>query len=304
MGFKNTVRALLNRLPYVRGLFEERENYRKNALYPAGHYYSPIISVDEVRRNEAAIWKNEKLDGVPGIDLQTEQQISLLSKFAAYYQEIPFPKQPDSAYRFYFENDWYTYSDAILLYSVIRQYKPKQIIEVGSGFSSALMLDVNERFFNHTIQLTFIEPYTARLNSLLKPTDRSSATLIERPIQSVPLETFDKLNAGDILFIDSSHVSKTGSDVNYILFDILPRLKSGVLIHFHDVFYPFEYPKKWVYNGWNWNEDYLLRAFLMYNTAFEIRIFSHYLHLHHPDAYAALPLCRQEKGGCLWMEKK
>src|SRR5690606_22964232 len=115
---------------------------------------------------------------------------------------------------------------------------------------------------------------------------------------------FDRLEADDILFIDSTHVAKTGSDVNYILFEILPRLKSGVLIHFHDVFYPFEYPRDWVFAGRNWNEDYLLRAFLMYNPAFEIILFSHYLHKHHPDAFAAIPLCYNNRGGNLWIVKK
>src|SRR5690606_8620162 len=115
----------------------------------------------------------------------------------------------------------------------------------------------------------------------------------------VPLAVFEELNAGDMLFIDSTHVAKTGSDVNYILFEILPRLKSGVLIHFHDIFYPFEYPRDWVFNGRNWNEVYFLKAFLMYNTTFEIKLFSHYLHKHHPNVFEAMPLCYRNHGGNL-----
>jgi len=81
-------------------------------------------------------------------------------------------------------------------------------------------------------------------------------------------------------------------------------LKSGVLIHFHDVFYPFEYPKEWVLNGWNWNEDYFLKAFLMHNNQFQIRFFSNYLHLHHKEVFQAMPLTYLNTGGNFWIEKK
>src|SRR5205814_62343 len=118
------------------------------------------------------------------------------------------------------------------------------------------------------------------------------------------LETFEKLNSGDILFVDSTHVVKTGNDVNYILFEIIPRLKSGVLIHFHDIFYPFEYPKDWVFMGRNWNEDYFLKAFLMYNNEFEIILFSDYLHKHHKEIFKEMPLCYKNSGGNLWIRKK
>jgi hypothetical protein len=187
---------------------------------------------------------------------------------------------------------------------MIRHYKPKRIIEVGSGFSSAVMLDTNECFFGNEINLTFIDPYMDRLNMLLREPNRVTTTLVATDVQEVPLSLFEALETNDILFIDSTHVAKTGSDVNYILFDILPRLNSGVIIHFHDVFYPFEYPEGWVLMGRNWNEDYALRAFLMYNDAFEIKLFSHYLHEHYPDAFKAMPLCYKNWGGNLWLAKK
>lgn len=120
----------------------------------------------------------------------------------------------------------------------------------------------------------------------------------------VSLAVFEKLNKGDILFVDSTYVSKTGSDVNYILFEILPVLKKGVIIHFHDVFYPFEYPKEWVFQGRNRNESYILKAFLMYNESFEIKLFSEYLHRHHKEVFEDMPLCYLTAGGNLWVEKK
>jgi predicted O-methyltransferase YrrM len=228
----------------------------------------------------------------------------LVQLFEQYYSEIPFTENKNNKTRYYFENGVYSYTDAIFLYSMIRHFKPKQIIEIGSGFSSSIILDTNEHFMNNSIKLTCIEPYTDRLKSLLNNNDENTTIIIEKDVQDVHIETFEKLNSGDFLFVDSTHVVKTGSDVNYILFEILPKLKSGVFIHFHDIFYPFEYPKDWVFIGRNWNEDYFLQAFLMYNNKFEIKLFSHYLHKHHKEVFNKMPLCYKNHGGNLWLMKK
>jgi hypothetical protein len=128
--------------------------------------------------------------------------------------------------------------------------------------------------------------------------------LLQSKVQDVPLSTFDALQAGDILFIDSSHVSKVASDVNHVLFNVLPRLASGVLVHFHDVYYPFEYPRFVHYQGIAWNEAYLLRAFLSFNSAFEVVLFNTYLETAHPElVYEAMPLCRKNPGGSLWIRR-
>lgn len=300
---ENLVNAL-SKIPFLGRHFQQYVQFKRNACFPAGHYYSTIVEVDEIKKRADTIWRHEDVDGIAGIDLNTAGQVDLISRFSAYYREMPFGKEKREGVRYYFENRFYSYTDAILLYAMIRHYRPTQIIEAGSGFSSAVMLDTNERFFDNRIRLTFIEPYTERLESLLTEKDRSATTIIKRNAQSVPLAVFEELNAGDMLFIDSTHVAKTGSDVNYILFEILPRLKSGVLIHFHDIFYPFEYPRDWVFNGRNWNEVYFLKAFLMYNTTFEIKLFSHYLHKHHPNVFEAMPLCYRNHGGNLWIAKK
>jgi hypothetical protein len=187
---------------------------------------------------------------------------------------------------------------------MIRRFQPKKIIEIGSGFSSAVMLDTNELFFENKIKLTFIEPYASRLLSLMTESDKKSVTIIQSDVQLVGLEIFKKLQADDILFVDSTHVAKTGSDVLYILFKILPSLQSGVIIHFHDVFYPFEYPQKWVFDERSWNEDYFLKAFLMYNDKFEIVLFSDYLHRLHKEAFEKMPLSYNDTGGNFWVVKK
>ncbi len=300
---KNIIKKILNKLPYVRTLYADVSEYKRNARYRPGHYYSPIVSVDEIKLNQERIWKSNEVSKIKGIDLKTDDQLALVKSFEAYYDELPFQATRDSETRYQFENGLYSYTDGIILYSIMRALKPKRIVEVGSGYSSALLLDVNQRFFQNSIELTFVEPYPERLNKLINESDRRSATIMVDFVQSVSLDVFKELDAGDILFIDSSHVVKTGSDVHFLLFEILPILKSGVYIHFHDVFYPFEYPKQWVFEGKNWNEDYFLKAFLMYNHDFTICLFADYLHKYHAHAFEKMPLCYKNTGGNLWIRK-
>lgn len=281
----------------------KNEEHEPLALFPHGHFYSPIVSKKELQEFEDQIWENDSKNMIPGIDLNTEFQISLLKKFEEYYSEMPFEDDETNKHRYYFKNDSYSYSDAILLYSMIRHFKPNNIIEIGSGFSSAVMLDTRD-LFNLKIDIQFVEPYPNLLNNLLKGYHKDNCKVWDTKVQNVPLDEFRKLEENDILFIDSSHVSKTGSDVNFEIFNILPNLNSGVIIHFHDIFYPFEYPKQWVYEGRNWNEDYLLRAFLSYNSAFEILHFSQYIHIHHKSSIERMPLTYKNSGGSLWIRKK
>jgi len=264
-----------------------------------GHFYSPIVSRSEVDEFEKLIWNDDEPQGV---DLNTSYQKDLIEEFNKNYEEIPFfCSNPQN--RFFFENGLFEQSDAFFLYSFLRHFCPENVIEVGSGFSSALMLDTKDAFLKE-IDLTFIEPYTDVLFSLFRNDDLEKCRVVQDKVQNVEVETFKKLKKNDILFVDSSHVSKTGSDVNFILFKVLPVLNSGVIIHFHDIFYPFEYPKDWVYGGRNWNECYILRAFLSYNSDFEILVFSDYLHKHHPELFERIPMLKKNTGGSLWIRKK
>ena len=255
---KKKIASIINKLPYINKLYLQVSAFKINSCYPAGHYHSPIVSVDHIKSREKEIWKGLERDGINGVYLNTKGQLNLVRELLKYYSENPFRANKSENRRYYFENGFYLYTDGLILYSMMRHIKPKRIIEVGSGFTSALMLDVNDLFFNKKIKLTFIEPNAERLFSLMSKEDKEKSTVIQNHVQSVDLACFQQLEAGDILFIDSSHVSKTGSDVNFILFEILPLLKSGVLVHFHDIFYPFEYPIEWVLGGRNWNEDYML----------------------------------------------
>lgn len=262
----------------------------KTDFYPPGHYYNPFPQKEEIKNNESTIF-NKEVSVIGGIDLNTNYQLDLLSKLSEQYKKINFPEQLAEGYRYFYQNQFFSYSDAISLSTLMLHFKPKRIIEVGSGYSSAVMLDINQQFLNNATELIFIEPYPEeRLNQLVQETNNFQ--LRKEFIQDIPLSFYDQLEENDILFIDSSHVSKTYSDVNHILFNILPRLKKGVIVHFHDVFYPFEYPKEWIYNDRGWNEAYILRAFLQFNTSFSIELFTSYLESTHKSWYENhMPLC-------------
>lgn len=299
---KKFLKKILNKLPYIKGLYKQNLKYTKNSCFEPGHFYSPIIDVDEVKKDELRIWNELSMRELKEINLNIICQKEFLKKIETFYTSIPFQKTKVHNLRYYFENEYFSYTDAIFLFGMINQIKPKRIIEVGSGFSSALMLDTNLLFFDNEIELNFIEPYPDRLKSLIFK-DEKNCEIIQKKVQEIDIDFFHQLEKGDILFIDSSHISKSGSDLNYLLFIVLPNLQKGVFIHFHDIFYPFEYPKEWVYGGRNWNESYMIRAFLMNNEKYNICLFSHYLHLHFPKLFDKMPLTKENLGGSLWLEK-
>lgn len=299
------LKSVLRKIPPIAALIAERDALRKaQGFVPAGHFYSPVISVEEMTRDEGRIFAKAPRT-VAGIDLNESGQLETLAKFEEMYSSIDFPASKSSTHRYYYENPAYSYSDAIFLHCMMRHLKPRRIIEVGSGYSSCAMLDTSERHLGRSVQFTFIEPYPDLLKSLIRTDDQNSTEIVESRLQDIPVTLFQQLSAGDILFIDSTHVSKTGSDVNYLLFDVLPVLSDGVYVHIHDIFYPFEYPKDWVFGGRSWNEIYALRAFLQFNTRFTIEMMNTYLEHFHPQRFAErMPLCLKNSGGSIWLRKR
>jgi predicted O-methyltransferase YrrM len=269
--------------------------------YPPGHFYSPVPSTKEVREFSNSYFKNE----VQGVNLNEEVQLVLLKQLSQYYDEMPFADGRKEGLRYYFKNGFFSYADGIILYSMLRHLKPRKIIEIGSGFSSSVMLDVNEKYSIGS-NIKFIEPNPKRLNSLLHENDRAGVELWQTRLQDMDLGHFKALSAGDILFVDSSHVSKIGSDINFIFFEILPCLSSNVYIHIHDIFFPFEYPKEYVVDlGRAWNEAYMLRNFLSFNDSFEIVFFNDFLAKRHPEKVNdAFPLFMRQTGSSIWLRKK
>jgi hypothetical protein len=299
---KAVLKPLAFRLPVVGRLLAERDALlRACGPFRPGHYYSPIPDREAVLR-ETRLWAMPRT--IPGIELREESQLHLLDDFARYYKDLPFPEDPTPGRRYYFRNENFVYADGITLYAMLRHVKPRRIVEIGSGFSSAAMLDTIELFLGGAVSVTCIEPDPRRLNSVLRPDDGLRATVIEQRVQDLPLAMFQTLEAGDILFIDGSHVAKIGSDVNYLLGDVLPTLPVGVYVHIHDVPYPFEYFREWVRLGLAWNEVYMVRAFLAFNRAYEIVFFNSFLqHFHRPWFEQHMPLCLKNTGGSLWLRR-
>ena len=270
-------------------------------VFPPGHFYSPQTSRAEVAE---AFARGGFGPPFLGVDLNELGQVALLHQLADFYREQPFPEQPANGRRYHLDNPSYGHFDGIMLYLMLRHGGARRVIEVGSGFSSAAMLDLNEFTWNARMQLTFIDPDMSRLRKLLKPDDLARVTLIEKKVQEVPTSVFAQLESGDVLFIDSSHVSKLGSDVNRLFFDVLPVLKPGVFVHIHDVTGNLDYPRDWFEQGRAWNEQYLLRAFLMYNRAWRVELFTSWIY-NTQNAFLRehLPLCAGGGGGQIWLRK-
>jgi hypothetical protein len=302
--YLNALKTGLSRLAVIESLLTSEEFNTRSKVAEfvlPGHFYSAIPSDEDIDRHHSFDWNPPEL---PGIDLRQDEQMQLLERFREFYPDIPFSAEKKEGLRYKYCNPTYSYADAIFLHSMIRELTPRRIIEIGSGNSTCVILDTNEQFFNNQIECSFIEPYADYLRSLLTREESKEITLIERKLQDIDISFFDQLEGGDILFVDSTHVVKLGSDVNLLLFEILPRLRMGVSIHFHDVFYPFEYPVEWFEEGRAWNEQYVLRAFLQFNDAFKITLFSTYMIRTRSSWFQQfMPDCLKDPGGSLWIEK-
>ena len=227
------------------------------------HYYSSVADINYLAKNRNNWAKKSNL---PGIISNLDNQIINLKKICIPFQrEYLGNKNYFKAVSDHF-GPGFGFIEAQALHGIIRYYKPNRIIEVGSGVSTYCSLKATE--MNHHGNITCIEPFPSdKLKSL------SSIELIENEVQKVSLDTFDLLDNNDLLFIDSTHTVKTGSDVNYIILEVLPRLKPGVIIHFHDIFLPYDYQIDILRAYFQWSETSLLRAFLINNNKSEI-IFS------------------------------
>lgn len=268
---------------------------------PPGHFYSPLLHPRE--RHDVLRRIDYAPEELPGIDLREHAQMELLQELKRFYADLPFNDR-DDRFRYHFGNGFFENADAIAYACLLRYLRPNRVLEIGSGHSSALALDVNELFLEQLTRLTFVEPYPARLHELT--TGRPGRfDLIQEPVQCVQPTVFDQLDAGDFLFIDSSHVAKPGSDVNFLLFEVLPRLRAGVYVHIHDIFYPFEYPKHWIAEGRAWNEAYIVHAFLQFNDCFEVVLFNSLMGLRYTAWLREnMPLFLVDTGGSLWLRKR
>ena len=268
--------------------------------FPPGHFYSPIANLGEVWSRQEHIFQVPL--SLSGIDLNEKTQCEIIAALSAHFPNINLPAGKCRGLRFYYNNPNYGHGEGLIYASFLRDLRPNHVIEIGSGFSTLLLLDVLEQIHATATTCICIEPYPDLLLSLLSAPDRERVEIRACAAQEASLDWFARLERGDILFVDSTHVSKVGSDVNRILFEILPRLRPGVIVHFHDIYYPFEYPKEWIFQGRNWNEAYIMRAFLQYNERYKIVCFNSYLGQFHPELFRETkPLFLDNPGSSLWL---
>ncbi|WP_112662826.1 class I SAM-dependent methyltransferase [Microvirga flavescens] len=304
--------ALQEILPdYVRWVWGRDSVYRRwfNRWQAAGvtlmpnHYYSPVPDMTQL--SDAAITRRSSM---VGIDMNDSGQLELLGKLEQYKQEyIQFNNNaPNNEGRFFFKNGVFEKVDAEVLYCMIRLLKPKRVVEIGSGFSTLLSAAATAANNAEGIstELIAIEPYP---NDILLNSLPTRTTLIREPVEKVPLSLFTELGENDIVFIDSTHVIRCGNDVDYEYFEILPRLKPGVVIHVHDIFLPLPYPSNWLKDEHIfWNEQYLLAAFLAFNDKFKVLWGGCHMHLNHPERLkSAFPgySPTEHLPGSFWMKR-
>ena len=277
----------------------------KPALFPVGHFYSPVVDTEEIVRDADRLWPG--LECIPGIDMrESRHRVLLTGHFPTLLKEYDYPLEgpADEELTFYYErNSQFSWLDSRSLFCLMRMLRPARLVEVGSGYSSLLMSDINERFLDGATEIHCIEPYPRPF--LEKGARAGRYKLLTTRVQDTDIGLFGELEHGDILFIDSSHVCKTGSDVTHLILKVLPQLNPGVYIHVHDVFLPVDYPKDWVINeNRSWNEQYLLQALLAENPNFEVIFGSSYAYHRFPDLVSAATGQPAYGGGSFWFQRR
>ena len=258
---------------------------------PPGHPYSPIPSAADIART--ADTDAAASPELAGVDLHLDEQWQLLTELLPLYPRVA--ELLHTSRTFTLDNTWFSGADAVFMALMLIDLHPRRVIEVGCGYSSALILDAAS-----DAEATFIDPDPQRLLSLLG----DDIDVIAAPVQDVNLDVFSSLRAGDVLAIDSSHVMRAGSDVHHLLFTVLPRLPAGVHLHVHDIFFPFEYPRPWLDAGVAFSEAYAWRAVLLNAKRPVIELWNHLLIGQNRSWFEQhMPLCFSAgmRTGGLWL---
>jgi Methyltransferase domain len=263
------------------------------------HFYQPV---PDTRALPETLWTRPS--ELVGIDMNESIQLDLLQKhfqkFRDEYEQFP-TKPTGQPSRFHLNNHLFDGTDALVAYCMVRHFRPRLIIEIGSGFSSLVLNEGAAK--NNGSALICVEPFP---HEFLKQGFPGLHSLIQKKVENVELGFFSQLVSGDILFIDSSHTVKIGGDVNYLFLEVLPRLKPGVIVHVHDIFLPFEYRRDWVMEKFRfWTEQYMLQSFLTFNSEFEVLMANSYLNHYHQEALKTVfPGLPSYRGGSFWIRRK
>lgn len=242
-----------------------------------------------------------------GVDLRLNEALRLLStSLQPYLDEFRPPELPPG--QFWLRNGSYGIVDAPLLYAMVRYLRPKRLYELGSGCSSHVirLAERANTCDNDLLEHTIFDPFPFYMCAMGKLPD---VTVIRERTEDLDPALFDELQSGDILFVDTTHTVRTGGDVPHIFLEILPRLASGVIIHVHDIFLPYEYPREWVIDQRQaWGEQYLLQAFLAFNDTFEVLLPNYALTRTAPESLRRLiptfhPEAAHPEAGGFWMKR-
>jgi predicted O-methyltransferase YrrM len=252
------------------------------------HYYEPLFNFKQLKKK---LYKDRNL---PGINFNLNQQLNNLSSLVYTNELIDLNLKKNSTnFNFNIKNGFFEHGDAEIYYQLIRHIKPKNILEIGSGHSTLIALEAikkNKNIDKINTKINCVEPYE---NTWL---DNFNIKIIRKKIEDLNTNYYLSLKNGDILFIDSSHMIRPQGDVLKIFFEIIPKLKKGVIIHIHDIFTPKDYPEKWLINEHRfWNEQYLVEALMMNKNRYEIYLMLNYLK---NNAYKKL------KEKCPYLKKK
>lgn len=258
------------------------------------HFYQPVFDPAAI---DETVW--ERRHPMPGVAFEPERQLRYLGRLARFAGECDWPARVASEGAYYYENGAFGYSSACLLHSMIRLNCPHKVVEVGAGMSTLVIagaLEANRAHGTGSAELVSVDPYPSAVLAGLSDTD---FRLITAPVEKVPLREFVSLRANDFIFIDSSHVIRTGGDVNFLYLDVLPHLAPGVIVHVHDIQFPYDYPRVYADPASGarnfWTEQYLLQAFLAMNPCYEVLVGGHFLQRDHGDAFVqCFPQLRSE----------
>jgi hypothetical protein len=267
-------------------------------------YYSPVPNLELLPED---IWNRRSPLG--GVDLRVEAGIELIEgELAQFVAELEVSTSgPGAAGEFYLKNGNYESVDAELLYAMLRARKPRLVMELGSGFTTLLIGQAARRNHAEGIETQHLAYDPFPRSQILG--DKPPPPTRFEPISAtdVPIDAFAQLGPGDILFVDTTHTVKLGSDVNYVILDVLPTLAPGVIVHFHDIFLPWEYPRQWFEEmQYYWAEQYLLQAFLAYNSEFEVLIPAAAIAQEHPERLGAVvpSFSPGIRPGAIWLQRR
>jgi methyltransferase family protein len=299
------------------GLFRERSLHRSRAAVSAYRglrratskaglqvvaktFYSPIPDLEKLPAGTF-----ERVSQLPGLTWELDGQVRFVhEQLGSAMRAFQPPLAADGNRWQYVPAESYSLADATLLYAMLRTLRPRRVVELGSGQSTLVSAQAarDNAADGDLLELEVYDPYPSVVTEELP----GLARLERLAAQDVPMAAFERLSAGDVLFVDTTHTVKLGGDVNFIVLEVLPRLADGVVVHLHDIFLPYEYPRTWLEDyGLYWTEQYLVQAFLAFNARYEVLVALHALQRDRREQMSAVltPSALDWPGGAFWIRR-